>query len=205
MLLKSVGNIFAHDPTPLFPESPALSIVDSIEKVQTARKTPLLFPTETFGSTPYQIASYGAAADSIPDGLLIAAYNKDGRRTFEFSVYPNETMDQARSRIGETNAEPVKIGDVDGLLFHVNRSLPLCEPASEPRPIRLCQLGDMVAFAHEGAVYQVASDGIAMTDGELVAVGRSIVPETKTNPIGEKRELVPAPVIVVPPAPATTP
>lgn len=174
VLSKFIHLLYPPPEVPLFVEAPGLRVFASAEAAKTAGIA-IPLAGETFGASLQAVAAYSQTSSTFPADTTNTVYAKNGTRTFEIYRLPVDAKDASVAKLSVGAAGPaLSIGAFTGHVYRINRPSAVCVEATPLRPLRVCQINLRLVYGDTQATTIITVDGDTLTEGELIAVARSL-------------------------------
>jgi hypothetical protein len=160
-------------PVPLLLQEDGMIQTTSFEEAQKKTSEPLRLPEDLFGSEVFVVGVYPETTDHLAAGTVIAVLTKDGWRTGQITYTPNITLEEEKAKYFSVREEELVIGEKSAFLLLLQGIIPSCKTNAEGFP-GACSFTKVLLFEVDEFVITIASDNGKLTDGEMIAMARSI-------------------------------
>mgnify|MGYP001607807203 CR=1 FL=1 len=173
VMVRLVQWVIPDKPTPLLLQEDGVIQTSSFEDAKTKTETLLWLPEDLFGSEIFVVGIYPKQTDHVSAGTVIVVLKKETWRTGQIVYLPGVTLGEERAKYLTTKVEEIVIEGKTGYLLPIQGVLPLCKTNVEGFP-GTCQFTNIILFEAGSEVITIASDNGKITQGELIAMARSI-------------------------------
>lgn len=160
--------------TPLLTHAEGLIATKQIAHAKSLN-TKLLLPSETFGAEVELIGLYQKDNDHLPKQSIVTIYTKDQWRFIEIVQEPNGSLEQTKEHFFIEKETPIKVGENEGVLLQLDSFNTYCKKPHEDGHPGLCHISKMVLFEYKDHLFRIGVDGDHASEGELIAIARSMV------------------------------
>jgi len=174
LFLRVESWMFPDQPKPLLEAADGLIQGPTIEAVEAEVGQEIPAPGDLLDSSVAVAGYYAQDAENIPAGSSVVVLARDGWRFVEILYRPGMSFDVVHATYSRRSEETVQIGTVTGAIINLAGLTTKCIEGIENVP-GVCQLNRVLLFPFEDGVVTIASDGDHATDGELIALARSMI------------------------------
>ena len=161
--------------TPVLTQKDGLVRVNSMEEIADHTSTLAILPEERFDSEFYLAGIYTQGEENVLiEGTVALVLDRNGSRFVQISFQPGLTLEQQMERYLLLTKEEVMIGDNVGYLITLENSFIECSENPDDIP-DVCTFSKALTFSAGETVVTITVDGEHASDGEVIAMGRSIV------------------------------
>ena len=160
---------------PLLAHTDQFVELSSIADIASHTSTQVILPTTTFEATPYAIGIYPSESKLFSANSVAIVFTKNNERVFEMDVLPNAKQEQAVSSYSTNQHESVVIRTgTEGTFVRVRRDNVVCKHPRDMSHPSFCPFKTILLFEREKTLIRLSVDGDHLSDGELLAIARSI-------------------------------
>ncbi len=174
--LRFMWWFFPENPPPILQEEPVMFTFTSPELAHTTVPFNFLTPTDWAGSTVVTTAYYPNPSARFGPNTVVMVAIKDGWRFVEISEMPNEDLNALIATLDPNWQQTVAVAEgVEGKLLGIWSGRIRCkEPSRDGTLPGQCDTTRALVFSRDGVTIAIAADGNHPTDGELIAIARSM-------------------------------
>ncbi len=161
---------------PLLAQADDMIRIASIDDERLSGTLTTLLPTETFGGTVRVIGLYPNGGLDLPKNSISVVYQREGWRMMQIDLLPQTTIENVLGPFSAYRRETVVLShERDAQLINIKTLLD-CLPSRTKDGIGSCRFTRLMVFEIEPSLIgRLAVDGDKVTDGELIAIARSMV------------------------------
>jgi hypothetical protein len=160
---------------PLLVQADGLVTSTDAQQAQATAGHAILMPEDLQGSDVYLFGVYTQAQESTPAGTVVVVLSKDDWRFAEVVEQPGVALDDALKAYGPLRQEDVAIAEsISGKLIDRALGYVKCVHGHDGIP-GACQLTKSLVFALSDTLITISADDSHATDGELIAIARSMI------------------------------
>lgn len=180
--LRVIGWFAPARTIPLITPADGLVQSNDLASIEHNLPSPLPMPTDLLGASVVEAGVYTKDANGITAGSATVVLARHDWRFAELFFQPGLTLDEAKAIYTAASTETVTVGSQTALLIHISQLRSQCIPPNGDTP-GFCPLSRVLILEANGYAVSIAADGDHATDGELIALARSIPqPEEKPEP-----------------------
>lgn len=169
---------FPDNPPPLLQEEPVMFTFDSPDLAAGTVPFSYIVPTDWAGSTVVTSTYYPNPSTRFAANTFVMVTTKDNYRFVEVSQTPQLNLDALIPGLKPTSRQTVAVANgITGELLTVWNGRVRCkEPSRDGTLPGQCDTTRALVFSTGDITVTIAADGTHPTDGELIAIARSMFP-----------------------------
>lgn len=175
VVLRATSWVVPPSQIPLLAPADGLVQTETVAEAEITAHRTILAPTDLFGSEVAAVGVYTQGITGISQGSSAIELVRDGWRFVEILEEPNVTLEEVVAPYKPFPEQTVVLAEsVSGKLVSLDRRFPQCVEGQDGNP-GVCQISRVLIFQTPQSVISIAADGAHATEGELIALARSIL------------------------------
>ncbi len=175
-ILRFVSVVSPTIQTPLITGASGMVELSELQEINQYVDTPITLPQTLFDASLEAIGVYPEINSVYPKDTVALVYVRDGWRFIEIDYKPNLTFEEQVARYTDYTQIPIVLGSqTEGRLIPLKSGNNCVHPNKEA--IGVCRITKVLVFPLGDITVLIGADGQHATDGELIKIAQSMLPE----------------------------
>lgn len=172
--LKFVPNLFVPAPPPLVESTQGLVMAENIDELSKVAGRAVVRPTIPEGVWIAALGAYTEATPAFPKQTTVIVLARGAWRFAEIIERPGANIDEVTASYGPVSSRKVTLAaGTQAKWIMLDQAAPICLDGRDGQP-GTCVINRIIVFQNETGVVSIATDSRGATDGELLALARSL-------------------------------
>ncbi len=172
--LKFVPDLFVPAPPSLIESTQGLVMAKNIDELSKVAGRTVGRPTIPEGVEIAALGVYTEATPAFPKQTTAIVLARGGWRFAEIIERPGANIDEVSASYGSVSSRKATLSPgTEAKWIILDQAAPICLDGRDGQP-GTCVINRIVIFQNETGVVSIASDSRGATDGELLALARSL-------------------------------